>query len=198
MRFVFPHLKSRTGVILLCNLVKRGVTADLSGVQTLWKVENVHPLEVGWLSNYTRLGLVKLVHILKTSAPLTRKIIACKTWTMPTIHSTPPLLQKRSWTLPTPTPSTGRRSNHFIVNLLLYGRFITKRLPLSSPPDEACTSTASHTRNTRGRHFCHQRTLLGVTAVQRAFTSTSSVKNLKTSISSWDNLKYSDRNHFKE
>lgn len=94
MRFVFPHLKSRTGVILLCNLVQRGVMADLSGLQTLWKVENVHPLEAGCLSNYTRLGLVKLVHILKTSAPLTKKIIACKTWTMPANHSTPPSKKK--------------------------------------------------------------------------------------------------------
>lgn len=92
MRFVFPHLKSRTGVILLCNLVKRGVMADPSGVQTVWKVENIHPLEAGWLSNYTRIGLVKLVHILKTSAPLTKKLIACKTWTMQI--TAPPLLQK--------------------------------------------------------------------------------------------------------
>lgn len=61
------------------------------------------------------LGSVELVHVFKKL--IFKLSIACSAWTRP-LPRPPPS--------PTPTPSAGRRSNSFIVNLLLYGWFITK------------------------------------------------------------------------
>lgn len=66
------------------------------------------------------------------------KLIACSAWTTPSQYPTPPTRTPHfpllhSWPMPTPTPSTGRCPNSFIVNLLLYGWFITKGFSLSCP-----------------------------------------------------------------
>lgn len=58
----------------------------------------------------------------------------CLDNTLPIPRTSPPrFLLLCSWPMPTPTPSTGRCSNSFIVNLLLYGWFITKGFSLSCP-----------------------------------------------------------------
>lgn len=103
-----------------------------------------------------------------SSAPFKQrvKLIACKPWTTPPPHNPPP-----PSTIPAPCQCQRPRlqqagaQTHFIVNLLLYGWFITKGLPLSCPP---LTRRARRlllkdpTSNTRGHHLCnrHQRTSL--------------------------------------
>lgn len=57
------------------------------------------------------------------------------------------------YSLPTPTPSTGRCSNHFIVNLLLKSVVYYKKASaeLAPPPGEACTSTASQNQTSKNQ-----------------------------------------------
>lgn len=76
------------------------------------------------------------MHVLKTHLPpLNKRDTFC--W-MRSLDITLPISQFAhvlllcSW--PTPTPSTGRCSNSFIVNLMLYRWFITKGFSLSCPP----------------------------------------------------------------
>lgn len=88
---------TRTGVILLCNVVTNGVMADLTGAQTLWKVENIHPwrrqvtfqLHPTWLGK-TSAHFKSICSFIQKKKKI--KIIACKTWTMPSNqpHDPPP------------------------------------------------------------------------------------------------------------
>lgn len=136
-----------------------------------------------WIFNHSPLGLVKLVHVFKTDLPPLNK-----EWNllhaMPgQPHPNPPhQLALCSWPMPTPTPPTGRCSNSFIVNLLLYGWFITKGFSLSCPllmrraRRLSCPTSSSH-RNTKGGTTCatdttdtlHDVTAVSMVTVGRVF-----------------------------
>lgn len=87
-----------TGVILLCNVVTNGVMADLTGVQMLWKVKNIHPWrhQVTFQWHPTWLGKTsarfKNICSLIQKGKKIKNNYCMQTWTMPSNqrHEPPP------------------------------------------------------------------------------------------------------------